>query len=393
MTATRRWRYPAAPPAVERSGRTLVVVGAFGQAYAVLLMAGSWGSYDRPWIVLGCWVAMTAVPVVLTGAAAVRADGTPGPLAVVPAVAVLAASDVVVPALAGPGERLAEGAWNWGAVAIMLLLLSVYRPAAEVLVLTAGHALAVLLWAFVPGPDRPVDPVNLVLVLSGCVIPPLAAAQFVGFYLEGLRRRQDAGHRERDLRARAAAEEAVSVDRQERLARLRADAMPILRDIAEGAPLPLYPERAAAARRVAERLRRELAEGREVDWLLRRQIGADRGDGVDVQVVTGLGASRLLTDEPRAAVAAVVNLLRRHPGWDRITLTMAGAEDGSVALALVAQGEAATVAVQDAAVRAAAAQLCPAAGSPSLDDERTLVLEGRITPGPVAVREVGDGQA
>jgi hypothetical protein len=82
-----------------------------------------------------------------------------------------------------------------------------------------------------------------------------------------------------------------------------------------------------------------------------------------------------MTDATRVDLGALVSLLRRHAGWTRMTLTVAGAPDRSLMLALVAHGPAAGPAAADDAVRAA---LLPLRASCALDDPETLVVQARL---------------
>jgi len=376
------------PPVVERSGHGVLAMSSFGQAYALLLLALSWVGYDHPWVQLGLWLLLTAAAPAMVAVAG-RNDGALPGRAVLPVVALLVVLDLAVPALTGGRDPIGAASWNWGAVAIALLWLAIYRPAGEVLSLAALHALACLLWslAVVVGPN---DPVRVALSVALCLLPALAGAQFVGFYLGVLVRREAAADAERETRARQASEEATSRDWRQRIDRVRREALPLVREVAEGRELPLDEVAVARARRISDRLRRELVGGREIDWLLRAQVAGDGGgdgdDQVDVEVVTGLGAARLMSDETRVALGALVSLLRRHRGWTRMTLTVAGAPDRSLMLALVAKGEAAAAAHADVAVRAA---LRPLAATSALDEGETLVIQARleepnVTSGPAS---------
>ncbi len=369
------------PPVVERSVAVALAIGVFGQFYAALLLASSWSVYPAPFAQLGLWLLLSAATAALVVVAARRGGELPGSAAV-PLVAVLVLMDVAVPALVGDNDPIGPAAWNWSAVAMTILLLAIYLPAAVALSLAALHGLAVVAWAVSDPADG--DPVRLAIAVGGAVLPALAGAQFLGFYLGVLARRDEAARAERETRGRQAADEAVARDWRQRISRVRAEALPLVRDVAEGGPLPLDELTAARARRVSGRLRRELVGGREVDWLLRAQVaapesrdgedGAD-GDAVDVEVVTGLGASQLMTDTTRVALGALVSLLRRHAGWTRMTLTVAGAPDRSLMLALVAHGSAAGPAAADEAVLVALRSL---GGSIALDDPDTLVIQARL---------------
>jgi hypothetical protein len=380
------------PPVVGRSGHGVLAMSSFGQGYALLLLALSWAGYDSPWVQLGLWLLLTAAAPAMVAVARRHGHGLPG-RAVVPVVALLVVLDVAIPALTGGRDPIGVAAWNWGAVAIALLWLAIYRPAAEVLSLAALHGLACLLWSLAV-PVEPNDPVRAALSVALCLLPALAGAQFVGFYLGVLVRREEAAREERVTRARQAAEDATRRDWRQRMDRVRREALPLVREVAEGRPLPLDEVAVARARRISDRLRRELVGGREIDWLLRAQVAGDggadgrqEGEQVDVEVVTGLGAAQLMDDETRAALGALVSLLRRHPGWTRMTLTVAGAPDRSLMLALVAKGPAAAAAHEDVAVRAA---LRPLAATSALDEGETLVIQTRLEEPSVTSDPAGE---
>jgi hypothetical protein len=355
---------------VRRSTAVALVIGGFGQAYALLLLGLSWAEYPDPLPVVGLWALLTVANLALP-AIAVRRDGQVPGIAMVPIVAVAGGVDVAVPALAGDADSVGGAAWNWGAVALTVLVVALYRPAAEVLSLVGLHVFGVLTWPLFDSVSN--DPVQVTLTAAGAALPALAATQFLGFYLGVLADRERAARAEHETRARQAAEDAVARDWGARIAQVRGDALPLLREVADGRPLPLDDAATAHARRVSDRLRHELVGGREVDWLLRSQV-AEQG-GIDVEVVTGLGASQLMTDETRFALGALVSLLRRHKGWSRMTLTVAGAPDRSLTLALVASGENAGDAAADDAVLAALRLLTADA---ALDDPQTLVIQARL---------------
>jgi hypothetical protein len=359
---------------VRRSTLVALAIGGFGQAFALLLLGLSWGGYPDPPAVVGLWALLTAATFALP-AVAVRTGGSVPGVAIVPVVAVIALVDVAVPALDGDPDAVGPATWNWGAVALTFLVVALYRPAAEVLALVALHVAGVLVWTLGDGVAN--DPVRVTLAACGSCLPALAAVQFLGFYLGVLAHRERAALAGRESRARQAAEDAVAHDWRARIARVRDDALPLLREVSDGAPLPLDPAATAAARRVSGRLRRELLGGREVDWLLRAEVAEQPAapQDVDVEVVTGLGASQLMDDETRVALGALVSLLRRHRGWTRMTLTVAGAPDRSLTLALVAHGAAAGAAAQDDAVLAAVRLLGATA---ALDDPQTLVIQARL---------------
>jgi hypothetical protein len=357
------------PPQVARSRRTLLTVGVIGQLFALALLISSWSLYHQPIVVLAVWAAMSAALPLATLLAA-RAGGLSG-RRVIPVIGLLAVADLVVPAEAVE-QRIGPAGWNWGAVAISLLALAVYRPVPEVITCGLLHAAAVVGWALV----EPVDPGTVVLVAAGAIIPPLGAAQFVNFYVGVLNEREEAGRRAAQILAREAAEAAVELDGRRRLARIRAEVAPVLEYVAAGARLPLDREHAAGAARAADRLRAELLAGRDLDWLLRSAgTGSPEDEMVDVQVLSDPVARRRLDDETRSAVGSLVGLLRRHRPWDRMAVTITAREDLELAVTVVATGAGAGPAGADPAVETAARRL---GADVTVIDGQSLVIEGTV---------------
>jgi hypothetical protein len=357
------------PPQVAGSARALLMVCALGQLFALSLLLSSWSLYRHPVLVLGLWLAMSAALPVTTLIAARSGTGLGG-WAVSPVIALLAVVDLVVPAEA-VGQRIGPAAWNWGAVAISLLALAVYRPVPEVIVYTLLHAGAVIAWVVVE--VQPVEPGTVVLVVVLAMIPPLAAAQFVNFYVGVLGAREEAGRRAAQIAAREVGEAAVEQDGRRRLLRIRTEVAPVLSHVVAGAPLPLDAEHAAAAGRAAARLRAQLLAGRELDWLL-RSTGSD-DDAIDVQVISDPQARRLMDDETRSAVGSLVGLLRRHRPWDAMAVTLTARESVELSVTVVATGERAEAAGADPAVQTAARRL---GAEVDVIDGQSLVIEGLI---------------
>ena len=363
----RTWR-ESHPPPVAGSRRTLLIVNAIGQLFAFSLLASSWSLYRQPVVVLAVWVAMsTALPL------ATLLAGRPGGLsgrAVILIYGLLVVADLVVPAEAVE-QRIGPAGWNWGAVAISLLALAVYRPVPEVIAGGLLHAGAVLGWALVE--VQPLDAGTVVLVAAGAIIPPLGAAQFVNFYVGVLSEREQAGRRAARIIAREASEAAVEQDGRRRLVRIRAEVAPVLGYVVAGAPLPLDAEHAAGAARAADRLRAQLLAGRDLDWLLR---SADSDEElIDVQVLSDPVARRRLDDETRSAVGSLVGLLRRHRPWDRMAVTITAQDEQELAVTVVATGERAAAAGSDPAVGTAAGRL---GGEVTVIDGQILVIEGLV---------------
>jgi hypothetical protein len=365
---TRLWA-GSRPPQVAGSSRTLLTVCAIGQLFALSLLAGSWSVYRHPILVLAIWVAMSvALPVATLIAARARAGLTGR--AVFPVMVLLGVADFVVPAQSA-GQPIGPAAWNWGAVAISLLALAVYRPVPEVIVYTLLHAGAVIGWVVLETQSE--EPGTVVLVVVLAMIPPLAAAQFVNFYVGVLGEREEAGRRAARIAAREVGEAAVEQDGRRRLLRIRAEVAPVLSHVVAGALLPLDAEHAAAAARAAARLRAQLLAGRELDWLL-RSIGSD-DEVIDVQVISDPPARRLMDDETRSAVGSLVGLLRRHRPWDGLAVTITTRESAELSVTVVATGERAESAGADPAVETAARRL---GGEVDVIDGQSLVIEGLV---------------
>jgi hypothetical protein len=363
----RNWR-ESRPPRVAGSSRTLLIVNVIGQLFALSLLVSSWGLYRQPVVVLAVWVAMSAA-LPLATLLAVRPGGL-GNRAVLLVYGLLAVADLVVPAEAME-QRIGPAGWNWGAVAISLLALAVYRPVPEVITGGLLHAAGVIGWALVE--VQPLEPGTVVLVAAGAIIPPLGAAQFVNFYVGVLSEREAAGERAARIIAREAGDAAVEQDGRRRLTRIRAEVAPVLGHVVGGAPLPLDREHAAGAARAADRLRAQLLAGRDLDWLL-RSAGSD-DELSDIQVLSDPQARRQLDDETRSAVGSLVSLLRRHRPWERLAVTITTRDRSGLSVTVVASGDRAAAAGADPAVRTAAQRL---GGAPSVLDEETLVIEGSV---------------
>src|SRR5207244_10849275 len=132
---------------------------------------------------------------------------------------------------------------------------------------------------------------------------------------------------------------------------------PVLHRVAAGASLPREGEQAEAARRAAGRLRSQLLEGRDVDWLFSAASGADDDPAVEVRVVSDATAREVLDDEIRSAVVSLVSLLRRHRPWDRLAVTLTARQRTRLAVTVVATGGCAVRAAHDPAVDTPARRL------------------------------------
>jgi hypothetical protein len=376
------------PPPVARSGRTLLIVGTIGLLFALTQLAGSWQLYRDPTVVLGFWVLMSLMLVAMAWGVS-RLGGAVTGRTVIPMIVLLVVADVLVPAQTMTG-RIGNASWNWGVVAILILALAVYRPVLEVVLLCLAHAGAVVAWAAVS--TEAVNRGAVVLTAAGAVIPPLVAAQFVNFYVGILSEREEAGLRAAQIEASKIAEAAVEHDSQRRLARIRAEVVPVLRYVIAGAPIPLDVEHADAARRAAARLRSQLLEGRDVAWLL--SGSRDDDPVIEVRVVSDAGARRVLDDDLRSALASLVSLLRRHQPWDQFAVTLTARQPQTprdhaqthnvtiqpgqpsiLAVTVVATGDCIDAVARDPAIHTAARRLGAAL---TVVDERIVVVEGAV---------------
>jgi hypothetical protein len=341
----------AARPAgmVPNVGRLVLTVGAVGVVFALSQLLASWDHYSRPWLAAAAWLATAAVPPVAVTTANRHGGVLPVWVLVVLAT-VLLAVDVVVPAVLPAPERLGVGTWNWGSAAIILLGIAAYRPAREVVALALAHGLMGVVIAVVSRAAGGFDPVAVTLLLGGALIPPVAAAQFLAFYVRGLAARQDALRAHRAGEADRRITEAVQRDSDSRLSMLRAETLPLLEHVARGAEFPLPPATARKARRLAESLRRELVASRARGWLLT----ALRPQHGQVEIAVHGAHDRL--DEPgRSAVVALVSLLDGYEGWSSFQVTVADARPLSVVV--MATGTPAAIASADISLQAAMARL------------------------------------
>lgn len=354
--------------AVPNVGRLVIAVGSVGVVFALSQLLMSWHEYSTPWPALVAWLATAAVPPVAVAAATRHGGVLPSRVLVVLAL-VLLAVDLVVPALVPAPARLGAATWNWGSAAVVLLGIAAYRPAREVVALAVGHALAGVGTAVLSRKAGGLDPIAVTLLVSGALIPPVAAAQFLAFYVRGLSGRQDALRVRREVEAARRITEAVRRDSDARLSSLRADTLPLLEHVARDAELPLPPETARTARRLAEALRGELVASRTRGWL----VTALRPRHGDVEIVVEGAHDRL--DQPgRSTVAALVSLLDTHEGWRSFRVTVAGGHPLSAVV--LATGTAAGAASADPALRAALARL----GATAWLEERD-VLGVEVHPG------------
>jgi hypothetical protein len=257
--------------------------------------------------------------------------------------------------------------WNWGAVGVTLLTFAAFRPARDVLAMAAVHS-AVAIAATATALGQPgAGSFSLLVVANAAATPALAAAQYLNLYVKAVRLRDRATAVRRQAEMRNAASQAVQEDAAQRLKALQAEIMPLLAAVADSSVGVNDPQVAQTARRLATGLRAELVEARSGRWLLPAPSSAgaqDRPPGHWPGVVL-LDPSRLLGrlhDADRAALIALLGMLRTHSGWQRVSVGLAPGDDPTAgtslaALSVVAQGASAMAAATNADVIAAASRL------------------------------------
>ena len=381
--------------------RLVVIVAVQAHLFALIEIIESLSAYRS---VPGClvlWLVSAAVPLacVLAGR---QAGGVLSARAFLIAVGLLLVVDLGLPVLVPTAERGGAAMWNWGAVGVTLLTLAAFRPLRDVLSLAAGHgliAVAVTATAFgQPGAGA----FSLLVVANAAVTPAVAAAQYLNHYVRAVRLREQAVSARLAIDTRNAAAQAVQADAAARLSALRAAVIPLLSSVANGRTAVDDAQVAQTARRLAGEIRRELVEARSGSWLLAAapsRAAADRPDGWPGVVL--LDPHRFLArlrDADRGALIVLVDTIRRHSGWQRVSVALTpgdsspaspgdlAADPSSAALTVVATGPPATAAVRDVDVIAAARRLTAVVEADSatvLIAEASLAIarSGLIGPG------------
>jgi hypothetical protein len=387
----------------------LVVILAFqAHLFSIVLIVQSLRDYRSVPACLLLWLVSAAVPLACVVAGR-RAGGVLSSKALLTATALLLVVDVALPALVPSADRAGSAMWNWGAIGVTLLTFAIFRPARDVLVLAAGHGLiAVAVTATALGQPG-VNAFSLLVVANAAVIPALAAAQYLNLYVRAVRLRDRAVTTRRQIETRNAASHAVQEDAAHRLQALQAEVIPLLADVATRRADPGDPQVARTARRLSSALRAELVEGRSGSWLLPSSPSAASGGGPGERWpgIVALDPSRLLgrlRDTDRAALIALLDMLRTHSGWQRVSVALApggghnrgndhpGAEPSAgpptVTLTVVAQGPPATAASHDAEVIAAASRLD---AEVEVESSTVLVAEARLALAPPSLIVEPDG--
>jgi hypothetical protein len=342
--------------------------------FALLALATEWSTYRSQVLVAAAWVVTAGV--LPAGAWLTRVSGQMTGVVLLCLAGTLYIVDVVVPLSVAPPLRIGSSTWNWGAAAIVFLGLAAYRPPRQVIALAGVHTLIGLGFALFGSGDGPVDGLATVLLISGCLLPTVVAAQFVGLYAHVLRIRQTALDIHRAMLRDQAAEEGAAELIMGRISRLRFGILHLLDRVAGGAELPLDADSRIEAQQLASALRRELDQSRTRGWFWWRPVN-EAATGNEAPELHLSGAPDLLTDQTKAGLGAILNQLAVYPGWRRIGLSVtpepaAPKSRNQVDITLVAEGDAAPVAAGDPNVLGAASYIGATVWQ---GDEDALVIE------------------
>jgi hypothetical protein len=270
-----------------------------------------------------------AVPLACVVTARLRGGGDLPFAAFASAGAALLAVDVAVAATVRPADIGTLSYWTAVAVGVTVLALCPYRPPQDLIVLAAAHAAVVALVLGVNRHQPSVEPFAVIVLLSAAIIPAVAAAEFVRFYVRSLRRRQDAVAQQARAQSRITATAAIQEDSDRRLARLRTEVLPFLSDVAGGRRPVDDSGGAGLAHRLSADLRRELVEARSGAWLLSAPVAAFAGpsspDDDGWPGIVLLDPQRLvgrLDSGDRAALSAVLAAVRAVGGWSGVSVAL-----------------------------------------------------------------------
>jgi hypothetical protein len=332
-----------------------------------------------------------AVPLVCLVIA--RRSGQLPTSAYVAAVVVLALVDVALVKLMRLPNPGAPAVWTWGTIGVTALAFAVYRPVRDVLILGAANTLIAIAFLAVPLARGDTTVVQGLVVLSGCVIPTLVAARYLASYIHALEVRDTAVRARLAIETRMAAEAAVYKDGERRLRLLRAEILPLFAGVADGSLAPDDPAVAERATRLAAALRRQLVEARTGQWLLdvpgpastRSPDGSSNDEWPGVVLLDPTGVAGFLGDADRAALSALLGILRHHSGWERMSVSLVPGDttdgrskpaDGRIAVVtVVGIGPAVLPCRSDPQVLAAARQMD---GDMRADLEEALVIRTRV---------------
>jgi hypothetical protein len=378
--ASRRPAERTLPPIFDR---LVVVLTVQAHLFGLFVMVSNRHAYRSFQAELVVWLVSFLIPLVGLGVA-LRTGGVLSGGAFALAALALAGVDVGCALLVPRSQVGGEAMWNWSVLGVSVLTLVPFRPVRDIIGLTAVHGLATigcLAWGAGQGS---VTAYVVVWALNGALLPALAAAQFVGLYLNAVRSRQRAAAQELTTLSATLAAGAVQLDTERRLTRLRDETVPLLRAVASGEVSPSDPRNTELARRLSGDLRRELLESRSGTWFLEALEHSVAGGGPGAEQDEGAdgGSARSapdlfdprhclerLSETDRASLAVLIQSLRRGREWDRVSVTLApqthgyltdrfAEQDATAAeLLVIALGAPARAATGDLVVQAAAARL------------------------------------
>jgi hypothetical protein len=278
--------------------------------------------------------------------------------------------------------------------------------------LAGAHAATVAVVLVLHRDQPTVAPFAVIVDLSAALVPAVAAAEFVRYFVRAAQDRADAAAEQASAQYQVLAAAAIADDADRRLARLRTEVLPLLEDVASGRRGVDDADGAATAARLSAELRRELVEARSGAWLLAAPTAAleapsaPLGTGASSAPGTGVpdgrdGVARghdgwpgivLLDPErlvgrlgngDRAALGAVLAALRAVGGWAEVSVALSrdyvgarpdDAVEGSAFVTVVARADRGHGDV-DPRVRAATDR---AGWTVSLEPAGSWVVEGRL---------------
>jgi hypothetical protein len=355
--------------------RLVVILAVQAHLYALVVIVLSPASYGSLPACLALWAVSLAVPM----GCLLLARRTGGALPTGPFLAasvLLIGVDLALAAVVLPSDRNGGAVWSWGVIGVTILGFAAFRPARDVLIVAAAHGLTAI-GVTATAPDRSGAAAFAVLVAANAAVTPaLAAARYLNLYIRAVQLREQAAADRRRIQTRYAAEQAIEEDAAWRLRSLQAEAVPLLAGVADGTLAADDPQVARLARRLGADLRRELVTARSSQWLL----PVSRADpGPSVELLDPHHLLGRLDDTGRAALAALLSVLRGAADWQRLSVALAQEDDSAAAaVTVVATGPDAAIVARDPAVAAAARQLGARFG---LEAGDVLVAETNLLPG------------
>jgi hypothetical protein len=352
---------------------------------ALITITGSTSSYRSLPVCLMLLACSLAVPLGCILAARRNGGELTGTAFLTAALTVLVL-DVAAMSNLHPDQVGGQATWAVTAIGVSLLVLSPYRPPAEILALAAAHGLlSAGLLSMHSGPTALRAFSVLDLATSG-IWPAVFAAQYVTYYVLALRRRQEVVSAQVVAEARATAARVIRQDATARMQRLRAEVLPLLSAVARGERAVDDPNVARLAATLSAELRRELVEARTGSWLLDADSGGEQEvpAGRSWPGVIMLDPQRLvrrMLDGDLAALSAVLTAMRRARTWIRVSVALSYADDPAertAHLTVVAQAPDGVSEV-DPAVAAVSERLgCRA----EVEPPNLCIVEGEVTLRP-----------